>query len=121
MIDKITIEELDVLDKVPHYVMCSAGLEWNLDEVLEKIWAYLDLIRVYTKPKGQIPDYNEPVVLRTQFSTVEHFCLKIHKMLVQQFKHAMVWGQSVKHAPQRCGITHQLRDEDVIQIVKKIK
>jgi len=46
MIDKITIEELDVLDKVPHYVMCSAGLEWNLDEVLEKIWAYLDLIRV---------------------------------------------------------------------------
>eukprot|EP00294_Goniomonas_avonlea_P014035 CAMPEP_0114558752 /NCGR_PEP_ID=MMETSP0114-20121206/10553_1 /TAXON_ID=31324 /ORGANISM="Goniomonas sp, Strain m" /LENGTH=368 /DNA_ID=CAMNT_0001744171 /DNA_START=17 /DNA_END=1123 /DNA_ORIENTATION=+ len=120
MIDKVTIEELEVLDQVPHYVMCSAGLEWNLDEVLEKIWEYLDMIRIYTKPKGQIPDYNEPVVLRTKKNSVEDFCIKIHKQLVKQFKHGLVWGSSVKHNPQKCGLTHRLADEDVIQIVKKI-
>jgi hypothetical protein len=29
------------------------------------------------------------------------------------------WGKSAKHSPQRCGLNHQLADEDVIQIVTK--
>ena len=31
----------------------------------------------------------------------------------------MVWGKSAKHSPQRCGVNHSLRDEDVVQIVTK--
>ena len=50
-IDDITLEELNVLDQIPHYVPISAHLEWNLDELVETIWDYLDLIRIYTKPK----------------------------------------------------------------------
>ena len=30
-----------------------------------------------------------------------------------------MWGASTKHNPQRCGLSHLLADEDVIQIVKK--
>lgn len=44
-IDDITIEELDILSNIPHYVPVSAHLEWNLDEMVEKCWEYLDLIR----------------------------------------------------------------------------
>lgn len=62
-IDAISIEELDILDKVPHYVPVSAKDEWNFDELMDRIWEYLDLIRIYTKPKGQIPDYDAPVIL----------------------------------------------------------
>jgi ribosome-interacting GTPase 1 len=51
-IDSISIEELDIIDKCPHYVPISAKDEWNFDELMEKIWEYLDLIRIYTKPKG---------------------------------------------------------------------
>ena len=51
-IDAITIEELDLLDKVPHYVPISAKDEWNFDELMAKMWDYLNLIRIYTKPKG---------------------------------------------------------------------
>jgi len=51
-IDAITIEELDLLSKVPHYVPISAKDEWNFDEFMQKVWEYLDLIRIYTKPKG---------------------------------------------------------------------
>lgn len=63
-IDQISIEELDIIDRCPHYVPISAKDEWNFDELMEKIWEYLDLIRIYTKPKGQIPDYEAPVIIK---------------------------------------------------------
>ncbi|CDJ51294.1 developmentally regulated GTP-binding protein 1, putative [Eimeria brunetti] len=118
-IDQITIEELDILEQVPHYVPISANLELNLDGLLEKIWEYLRLIRVYTKPKGQIPDYSSPVILFSSRSRVEDFCLRIHKSLLSEFKQAIVWGRSVKHNPQKVGKEHVLEDEDVVQIIKK--
>jgi ribosome-interacting GTPase 1 len=105
-IDSITIEELELLDKVPHYVPISAKDEWNFDELMEKIWEYLDLIRIYTKPKGQIPDYEAPVIVPRRFSTVEGFCNRLHKALVKEMKYAMVWGTSVKHNPQKVGKDH---------------
>ena len=42
-IDQIYIEELDIIDKCPHYVPISAKDEWNFDELMEKIWDYLEL------------------------------------------------------------------------------
>ena len=50
-IDQITLEELNVISKLPHYCPVCAYLEWNLDGLVDLIWEYLDLIRVYTKPK----------------------------------------------------------------------
>lgn len=55
-IDAITMEELEVLDKIPHYVPIAGLLGWNFDELLESIWEYQDLIRVYTKPKVTAAD-----------------------------------------------------------------
>eukprot|EP00918_Siedleckia_nematoides_P087070 GHVU01191512.1.p1 GENE.GHVU01191512.1~~GHVU01191512.1.p1 ORF type:complete len:330 (+),score=72.26 GHVU01191512.1:2876-3865(+) len=75
-IDEITIEELDVIVKCPHYVPVSAHHEWNLDGLVEKMWDYMGLIRVYTKPKGQIPDYDSPVILKREHSSVADFCLR---------------------------------------------
>lgn len=49
--DAITIEELDLVSKIPHHVPISANHMWNLDELLERIWEYLGMIRIYTKPK----------------------------------------------------------------------
>ena len=119
-IDQITIEELDLLDQIPNYVLISAHLLWNLDELLERIWEKLDLLRIYTKPKGQVPDYEEPVILQRNKRTVSDFCLKIHRGLLNDLKYAIVWGSSVKHQPMKVGKDHVLNDEDVIQIVKKI-
>ena len=116
-IDQITIEELDLLDQIPNYVLISAHLKWNLDELLEKIWDKLDLMRIYTKPKGQVPDYEEPVILLRKKRTVADFCNKIHRSLLRDLKYAIVWGSSVKIQPQKVGKDHVLNDEDVIQIV----
>lgn len=100
-------------------MVCNFCFQLNLDGLLEKIWEYLDLIRIYTKPKGQIPDYTAPVILSSNRCKVEDFCLRIHKSLLEEFKQAIVWGKSVKHNPQKVGKDHQLSDEDVVQIVKR--
>lgn len=119
-IDQITIEELDIISEVPHHVPVCAHHEWNLDGLVDTMWKYMNLLRVYTKPKGQIPDYTEPVILPATKKTVADFCDRIHRTLLDQFRVALVWGKSVKHNPQRCGKDHELADEDVVQIIKKI-
>eukprot|EP01096_Ripella_sp_DP13-Kostka_P012020 TRINITY_DN4943_c0_g1_i2.p1 TRINITY_DN4943_c0_g1~~TRINITY_DN4943_c0_g1_i2.p1 ORF type:complete len:388 (+),score=139.43 TRINITY_DN4943_c0_g1_i2:57-1166(+) len=119
-IDQISLEELELLDTIPHYVPISAHLEWNLDGLLEKIWEYLHLIRIYTKPKGQMPDYTAPVVMRQAAPTIQDFCDRIHTSFSRSLKYALVWGASAKHTPQRVGLTHQLCDEDVVQLVKRV-
>ena len=44
-IDDISMEELDILDQIPHFVPVSAHLEWNLDDLVGRCWEYLALIR----------------------------------------------------------------------------
>uniref|UniRef100_A0A2K5Q2F4 OBG-type G domain-containing protein n=1 Tax=Cebus imitator TaxID=2715852 RepID=A0A2K5Q2F4_CEBIM len=110
-IDQISIDKLDIIYKVPHCVPISARHRWNFDDLLEKIWDYLKLVRIYTTPKGHGASYSR--------TTVEDFCMKIHKNLIKEFKYALLWGLSVKHNPQKVGKDHTWEDEDVIQIVKK--
>lgn len=118
-IDAISIEELDLLYRIPNACPISSEHGWNIDELLELMWEKLQLKRVYTKPKGRQPDYEAPVVLKNGRDTVEDFCNSIHKSILEQFKHAVVWGRSVKHQGQLCGLNHQLEDEDIITIIKK--
>jgi len=43
--------------------ICS--LQLNLDRLLARMWDEMGLVRVYTKPQGQQPDFTDPVVLST--------------------------------------------------------
>jgi hypothetical protein len=40
-------------------------------------------------------------------------CNSIHKTIVDDFRQAVVYGKSVKHQPQRVGLSHELADEDI--------
>lgn len=132
-IDAISIEELDLLYRIPNACPISSEHGWNIDELLEQMWEKLNLRRVYTKPKGKMPDYSAPVVLRSTACTVEDFvsfvnvgmfgeradlkkCNSIHKTIVEQFRIAIVYGKSVRHQPQRVGLSHELADEDISQL-----
>jgi small GTP-binding protein len=119
-IDQISIEELDLIYKIPHAVPISAHHGWNFDDLLQKSWDYLNLIRIYTKPRAQLPDYTTPIVLRRDRSSLEELCNAIHKQILKEFKYALVWGKSVKHNPQKVGKEHILEDEDVVQIIKRL-
>lgn len=117
-IDQISIEEVDRLARTPNSVVVSCNMKLNLDYLLEKTWELLALVRVYTKKRGEQPDFEGGLILR-RGCTVEHVCHAIHRTLVDNFKYALVWGKSVKYSPQRVGLQHRMCHDDVIQIVKK--
>ena len=72
-IDSISIEELDLIYRIPNACPISSEHGWNIDELLEQMWEQLQLRRIYTKPKGKVPDYSSPVVLKKNACTVEDF------------------------------------------------
>ncbi|RKF73041.1 Ribosome-interacting GTPase 1 [Golovinomyces cichoracearum] len=102
-IDSISIEELDLLYRIPNACPLSSEHGWNIDELLEQM-------------QGVQPNFDEPVVLRSSKCTVEDFCNSIHKTLIDGFKVAIVWGQSVRHQGMRVGLSHVLADEVCIYL-----
>ncbi|KAG2424175.1 hypothetical protein HXX76_014708 [Chlamydomonas incerta] len=120
-VDMCSMEEVDEMARWPNSIPISCSMKLNMDGLLERIWEMMALVRVYTKKVGAKPDFAEPVVLTTDRggTSLEALCRQIHNSMVGQFKYALVWGVSSKHYPQRCGLSHGLEDEDVVQIVKK--
>jgi len=117
-VDTITVGELDRLARLNDTVVISAHWKLNLNYLLEKMWMYLDVVRLYTKPRGKRPDFSDPVVM-ARGTTILDICNYIHKDFVKRFKTANVWGTSAKHVPQSVGLKHELQDEDVVQLMTK--
>ncbi|KAH0916358.1 hypothetical protein HID58_030804 [Brassica napus] len=110
----VGIDDVDRLARQPNSIL-------NLDRLLARMWDEMGLVRVYSKPQGQQPDFDEPFVLSSDRGgcTVEDFCNHVHRTLVKDMKYALVWGTSARHNPQNCGLSQHLEDEDVVQVVKK--
>lgn len=120
-IDTLSIEEVDELARKSDSIVISIYMKLNLDEMLQRMWEYMGLIRIYTKKRGQQPLLSDPIVLSSerQGLTVNDACRSISSDLLDKFNFALVWGRSTKYNPQRVGLSHLLRDEDVVQVVPK--
>jgi hypothetical protein len=94
----VSIEEVDKLARLPHSVVISVQMKLNLDRLLEMMWAYMGLIRVYTKKRGMAPDLVEPVVLSTQREgvTVQALTSGVSSELLAVFGFAYVWGEEAR-------------------------
>jgi len=99
-------------------IAISAEKKQNLDAVKDAIYSKLDLIRLYMKHRDGKIDYDEPMIVR-RGATVGDVCNKIHREMVEQFKHAQIWGKSARFGGQRANLDHVLQDGDVVFIVKK--
>ncbi|GAB9463105.1 hypothetical protein Gpo141_00000578 [Globisporangium polare] len=124
-IDVVSIEDVDRLARLPHstVIACEHGGRpaLNFDMLLSKMWDYMGLTRVYTKRRGEMPQFAEPVVLSSERRgvSVQAACLSISKDMLDNFNYALVWGTSTKYNPQRVGKEHFLEDEDVLQVIVK--
>jgi len=97
-------------------IAISALKNEGIEEIREIIFSQLKLIRVYLKPQGGEPDYNQPMILR-KGETIATICRRLHRDLKRKFRYALVWGSSVKYPGQKVGLGHMPRDEDVVTIV----
>ncbi|KAJ5443160.1 hypothetical protein N7445_004273 [Penicillium cf. griseofulvum] len=137
-VDSIGLEFLDALAREPHTAVMSCELDLGVQDVVERIWKELRLMRLYTKRydisttldlidmsnnyrdyrKGEDPKFDEALIVRKD-ATIEDVCDQIHRTIKDTFKYAMVWGASARHVPQRVGLAHMVADEDVVSIVAK--
>ncbi len=86
----------------------------NLMAFIEKIYDLSQVIRVYTKAPGKEPDMKSPFVIPRE-STLEEMAGKVHKDFVEKFKHAKIWGKSVRDG-QMVQRDYIMQDGDVVEM-----
>jgi small GTP-binding protein len=116
LVDKAYLQEIK--KTIPDFIPISADKNMNIDFLKEQIFENLNLIRIYLKPQGKKADMEDPLVLK-KGSTVIEACGKLHREFVKNFRHAKIWGTSVKFPGQKVGPDHVLEDEDVLRIILK--
>ncbi|ODQ63696.1 P-loop containing nucleoside triphosphate hydrolase protein [Nadsonia fulvescens var. elongata DSM 6958] len=118
-IDAVSLEEVDRIARQPNSTVISVSEDLGIEDLVDRIWDDLDMLRIYTKKKGFAPDFVGPTVVRKSKNSIEDVCDMIHREFKNHFKYALVWGVSAKHSPQKCGLSHRVCDEDVVSIVTK--
>lgn len=87
-----------------------------IEELKEKTFVSFDRIRIYTKEPGKSIDEvsDKPVVLKKD-STVKDVAEKILKGFSKNVKEIRIWGPSSKFPNQKVGLTHVLKDLDIVE------
>jgi hypothetical protein len=123
----IVINKIDLADssyikelksKMPDAIFIAADQGLNMEKLRDTVFENLKLMRVYLKPQGRKADFNDPLIVRGG-STVIEVASKLHREFARNFRHARVWGTSVKFPGQKVGPDHILEDEDVLRIILK--
>ncbi len=87
----------------------------EIEDLKDKIWKHLNLIKVYTKEPGKKVKKDEPLCLK-KGSTIEDLAVYIHKDFIKKFRFARIWGSSAKFSSQRVGLKHKLEDDDIVEL-----
>ncbi|MCL5423866.1 MAG: 50S ribosome-binding GTPase [Candidatus Marsarchaeota archaeon] len=87
----------------------------NIDILLKSIYDNLGIMTVYMRPRIE-SEKKEPMILKTG-STIGVAAKKIHTQILDQFKCAYIDGPSAKFSNQRVGITHILKDGDIVTFI----
>jgi hypothetical protein len=95
-------------------VPVSATTERNVEALKWATFEALEIIRVYSKPPREEPDFSAPFVMK-RGSTVEEFAGKVHKDFLENLKAARLWG-SAQYDGQMVGRDHVLQDGDVVEL-----
>ena len=86
----------------------------NLDRMKQSIYEKLGIMRIYSRPPGKEPNYDEPFVLEIG-STVEEFAGKVHQDFRKNMKSAKVWGSGAFDG-QMVSREYVLQDGDEVEL-----
>lgn len=96
--------------KFNNVILISTITNEGIEELKNRIWKESNLMRIYTEKT------NEPMILEKD-SSVEDLVRSIHKNLLENFKEAVINGNSAKFPNQKVGLKHILEDEDRVKII----
>jgi uncharacterized protein len=121
-IDLFSFEEkrkiqANLQSKKYNWVTISAKNEEGIKELKEKIFNSFDKMRIYTKEPGK--EKSERPVIMNPEATVKDIAEKILKGFSQRIKETKIWGPSSKFSGQKVGLSHVLKDLDVVEFKTK--
>ena len=93
-------------------ILISAEKEIGLEELKQRIWKKLKLIRIYLREKGEEPDLNSPLIMRENQKVVD----VIQKTFPtdKKINQILLWGPSARFPAQQVSLSHQLQDDDIL-------
>ncbi len=119
LLDKIGIEqvrnELESKQKT-QVVPISASKGTNIENLKERLFENLGIIRVYLKPKDGNADFSKPFIIREGGSVLQ-VAKGLHTKAAKNLKYAYVTGRSAKFSDQKVGPEHVLQDGDLLTLV----
>jgi len=123
VVNKVDLASADLVHGIKSklggdFVAISAESGMNLNEFKEEIYRKLNFIPIYLRPRDGEPDYDHPLIVKNG-SMILDVCNKIHRGLKKEFKHALVWGKSVRFGGQKVGLNHKVANGDVVTIIKQ--
>ena len=107
------VNKSDLRELESKYLQISVKNKTGLEELKERIWSGLGLIRVYTKSPGK-PKVIPPITLPID-STVRNVAENIHKDFLKDFKFARIFNNT-KFSGSPVGLDYKLNDLDVVEI-----
>ena len=106
--------ERHVQGKLP-VVAVSCEQRRGLEQIGEKLFKALGVIRIYTKEPAAREPSPKPFTLK-RGATVLDLARSIHGEFVENFVFAKVWAKRLVFSPQKVGLGFVLEDEDVVEI-----
>jgi hypothetical protein len=100
-----------------NFVLISTKTKEGIEELKNKIFQSFDKIRIYTKEPGKEKS-NRPIILAPN-STTRDVAEKILKGFSARVKETRIWGPSSKFSGQKVGLSHKLKDLDVVEFRTK--
>lgn len=96
-----------------NYLIIDLEKQDNYEELKEKLFKNSNKIRVFTKEPGKVKS-PRPLILKPD-STVRDVAEKILKGFSKNIKETKIWGPSSKFSGQKIGLSHKLKDLDVVE------
>lgn len=106
---------LELLDFECPMLPISTTTGFNLDKMKEIIFNRLGIMRIYSRPPGQEPDFSSPFVIH-KGATVIEFAGNVHKDFLDTLKTARIWGKSADFDGQMVSREHVLQEGDVVEL-----
>ncbi len=98
-------------------LIISSLTGYGIEKLKETIFNSMNIIRVYTKEPHKSPT-NIPIILPSE-SSVKDAAESIYKGFSLKIKETRITGPSSKFPNQKVGLSHQLKDKDIVEFHTK--